>query len=44
MSEYINNSSKREEQLKEVIKQLHAGKAVAELREEFNDLLQGYFC
>lgn len=40
MSEYINNSSKREEQLKEVIKQLHAGKAVAELREEFNDLLQ----
>ncbi|NMB61723.1 MAG: DUF438 domain-containing protein [Chloroflexi bacterium] len=41
MSEYINNFSKREEQLKEVIKQLHAGKTVAELRERFNDLLQG---
>ena len=41
MSEYINNSAKREEQLKEVIRQLHAGKTVAELRERFNDLLQG---
>lgn len=41
MSEYINNSAKREEQLKDVIRQLHAGKTVAELREQFNDLLQG---
>jgi DUF438 domain-containing protein len=41
MSEYINNSSKREEQLKGIIKQLHAGRAFADLRDTFQDLLQG---
>jgi len=41
MSEYINNSSKREEKLKEVVKLLHEGKPPEELRQEFNQLLAG---
>ena len=41
MSEYINNSSKREEQLKEIIKQLHAGRAFSDLKNTFQDLLKG---
>jgi len=41
MSEYINNSSKREEQLKEIIKQLHAGRAFSDLKDTFQDLLKG---
>lgn len=41
MSEYINNSSKREEQLKEIIKQLHAGHAFSDLKDTFQDLLKG---
>ncbi len=40
MSEYINNSSQREEQLKEIIKQLHAGRAFADLKDTFQDLLK----
>lgn len=41
MSEYINNSPKREEQLKEIIKQLHAGRAFSDLKDTFQDLLKG---
>lgn len=41
MSEYINNASQREEKLKEVIRQLHAGQSVANLQQQFNELLQG---
>lgn len=41
MSEYINNSAKREEQLKEIIKQLHAGRAFSDLKDTFQDLLKG---
>lgn len=41
MSEYINNSSRREEKLKEVVKLLHEGRSPQELRQEFNQLLAG---
>ncbi len=41
MSEYINNASQREEKLKEVIRQLHAGQSVEGLQQQFNELLQG---
>jgi hypothetical protein len=40
MSEYINNASEREEQLKDIIRQLHEGKSVAEVQEAFADLLE----
>jgi DUF438 domain-containing protein len=40
MSEYINNRSKRKEQLKEVIRQLHEGKTVEELKAQFAELLR----
>jgi DUF438 domain-containing protein len=39
MSEYINNKSKRKEQLKDVIRQLHEGKSVDELKAQFGKLL-----
>lgn len=35
MSEYINNSEYRQAKLKEIIKQLHQGKSVEEVKEEF---------
>lgn len=41
MSEYINNASLREEKLKDVIRQLHTGRSVEDLQQQFNDLLQG---
>ncbi|MBN1814392.1 MAG: DUF438 domain-containing protein [Anaerolineae bacterium] len=41
MSEYINNQSKRKEALKDVIRQLHEGKTVDEVKAEFAALLQG---
>ncbi len=41
MSEHINNQSKRKEALKQVIRQLHAGKTVEEVKGEFAALLQG---
>jgi len=39
MSEYINNRDKRKEQLKDVIRQLHEGKSVDELKGQFAELL-----
>ena len=39
MSEYINNRSKRKEQLKEVIRLLHEGKTVDEVKADFAELL-----
>jgi DUF438 domain-containing protein len=40
MSEYINNQTKRQEVLKGVIRQLHEGKTVEEVKGEFSALLQ----
>jgi len=40
MSEYINNQTQRKEALKHVLRQLHAGKTVEEVKEEFAALLQ----
>lgn len=39
MSEFINNASRREETLKAIIRQLHAGKTVAEVKDDFAELL-----
>ncbi len=41
MSEHINNVGKRKEALKEVIKRLHAGESVEDLKEEFGEAIQG---
>ena len=41
MSEYINNTSRRKEQIKEILKQLHAGKSVQDVKEQFADVLAG---
>jgi DUF438 domain-containing protein len=41
MSEYIDNQSKRQEALKRVIRQLHEGKSVDEVKTEFAALLEG---
>ncbi len=41
MSEHINNVSKRKEALKEVIKRLHAGESVEDLKQEFGEAIQG---
>ena len=41
MSEYINNSSKRKETLREVIRRLHAGESVEDLKEKFGDAIRG---
>ena len=40
MSEYINNQTQRKEALKNVLRQLHAGKSVEEVKGEFAALLQ----
>jgi uncharacterized protein len=40
MSEYINNVSKRKEQLKEALRRLHQGTPLDELRAEFTDVLK----
>jgi len=40
MSEYINNQTKRKETLKKLIRQLHEGKTVEEVKGEFAALLQ----
>jgi DUF438 domain-containing protein len=40
MSEYIDNVSKRKEQLKQALKKLYEGTPLEELREEFTDVLQ----
>jgi DUF438 domain-containing protein len=41
MSEYIDNQTKRQEALKHVIRQLHEGKSVDEVKAEFAALLEG---
>ncbi|MBN1979245.1 MAG: DUF438 domain-containing protein [Anaerolineae bacterium] len=41
MSEVINNQTKRREALKRVIRQLHEGKSVDEVKAEFASLLEG---
>lgn len=41
MSEYINNTTRRKEQIKEILKQLHAGKSVQEVKEQFAEVLAG---
>lgn len=41
MSEHIDNVSKRKEAMKEVIKRLHAGESVEDLKERFGDVIQG---
>ncbi|NMB08011.1 MAG: DUF438 domain-containing protein [Tissierellia bacterium] len=41
MSELINNREHRQEILKEVIRELHAGKSVEEVKEKFADAIEG---
>lgn len=41
MSELINNREHRQELLKEVIKELHAGKSVEEVKEKFASVIEG---
>jgi uncharacterized protein len=40
MSEYIDNQTQRETKLKEIIRQLHAGRSVDEVKMAFADLLE----
>ena len=40
MSEYINNTNKRKEQIKDLLKQIHAGATPASLKTEFEKVLQ----
>lgn len=41
MSEFINNVTKRKEALKEVIRRLHAGETVEDLKKQFGDVIEG---
>ena len=41
MSELINNREERQEGLKQVIRDLHAGKSVDEVKEKFADVIEG---
>ncbi len=41
MSEHINNVSKRKEAMKEVIRRLHAGESVEDVKEKFGDVIRG---
>ncbi len=41
MSEYINNREYRQQTIKEIIKQLHEGKSVEEVKEQFEEAFQG---
>ncbi len=41
MSEYINNREFRQQTIKEIIKQLHEGKSVEEVKEQFEAAFQG---
>lgn len=41
MSELINNREYRQEKLKEVIKELHAGKSVEEVKAKFAEVIDG---
>ncbi|HNX46798.1 MAG TPA: DUF438 domain-containing protein [Anaerolineaceae bacterium] len=40
MSEYINNASNRKDQLKAIIRKLHAGQSVESLRQEFGGIIE----
>ena len=40
MSEYIDNTEKRKETIKSILKQLHDGKSVSEVKAEFAELLE----
>jgi len=41
MSEHIDNASKRKEAMKEVIRRLHAGESVEDLKDKFGDVIRG---
>lgn len=41
MSEYINNNARRQEVLKSVLNQLHEGKSIADVQDEFAEFLRG---
>ena len=41
MSEFINNASQRKETLREVIRRLHAGESVEDLKKKFGDAISG---
>ena len=41
MSEYINNQTQRQETLKTIIRRLHAGASVEDVKDEFAELLAG---
>ena len=41
MSELINNREHRQKVLKEIIKELHDGKAVEDVKSQFAELIQG---
>ncbi|NPV86345.1 MAG: DUF438 domain-containing protein [Anaerolineae bacterium] len=41
MSEYINNATKRKEQIKNVLKQLHEGKSLEQVKADFADIIRG---
>lgn len=41
MSEYINNHSKRQEELKRLIQELHDGKSVDDVKSDFAELIRG---
>ncbi len=41
MSEFINNREYRQQTIKEIIKQLHNGKSVEEVKEQFEEAFQG---
>lgn len=41
MSEYINNQSQRQEALKQMIRRLHAGESVEQVKRDFAELLAG---
>jgi len=41
MSEYINNQTQREETLKNIIRRLHAGASVEDVKDQFAELLAG---
>lgn len=41
MSEYINNREMRQKTIRDIIRQLHEGKAVDEVKQQFEDAFQG---
>lgn len=41
MSEYINNRELRKNTIKDIIKQLHAGKTVDEVKSQFENIFEG---